>query len=67
VTVTALTHTPVWNRTVTDLPALLADWRVRRRYRAELRRLLRTGQHLLADIGLTPAAAAHEACLPFWR
>ncbi|MGD9511651.1 MAG: hypothetical protein AB7I59_26625 [Geminicoccaceae bacterium] len=66
-TVTALTHAPVSSRTVTDLLALLTAWRGRRRYRAELRRLLRTGPHLLADIGLTPAVAACEARLPFWR
>ena len=42
-------------------------WGTRRRYRAELRRLLRVGAHLLADIGLPLAAARAEAAKPFWR
>ncbi|MFO1049005.1 MAG: hypothetical protein U1E52_14030 [Geminicoccaceae bacterium] len=47
--------------------SLLADWRRRRRYRAELRRLLRTGPYLIEDIGLAIPTAAREAALPFWR
>lgn len=47
--------------------SLLVDWRRRRHYRAELRRLLRTGPHLIADIGLAAPAAAREAARPFWR
>ena len=39
----------------------------RRRERAELRRLLRTGPYLLRDIGLAPERAATEAAKPFWR
>jgi uncharacterized protein YjiS (DUF1127 family) len=46
---------------------LYARWRARRDERAELRRLLRSAPHLLADIGLTPARAAEEAAKPFWR
>lgn len=47
--------------------SLLADWRQRRRYRAELRRLLRTGHYLVEDIGLAVPAAVREAVLPLWR
>ena len=50
-----------------DFLSLLADWRQRRHYRAELRRLLRVGVHLIADIGLPLAAARAEAAKPFWR
>ena len=42
-------------------------WRARRHYRAELRRLLRDGVPLLADIGLPLAEARAEAAKPFWR
>ena len=42
-------------------------WGARRRYRAELRRLLRVGVHLIADIGLPLAEARAEAAKPFWR
>jgi uncharacterized protein YjiS (DUF1127 family) len=63
----ALTGAPVSSRSVTDFFALIADWRRRRHFRAELRRLLRTGPHLLEDIGLPAVAAARESALPFWR
>jgi len=42
-------------------------WLKRRARRAELRRLLRTGPHLIADIGLAPEAARREARKPFWK
>ena len=67
VTTTALTHAPASGRSAADFCGLLTEWRRRRRYRAELRRLLSTGPHLLEDIGLTAAGAAREAALPFWR
>ena len=67
VTTTALTHAPASGRSAADFRGLLTEWRRRRRYRAELRRLLSTGPHLLEDIGLTAAAAAREAARPFWR
>jgi uncharacterized protein YjiS (DUF1127 family) len=52
---------------VADGIVLLELWRARRRERAELRRLLRTGRHLLRDIGLAPEQVAAEAAKPFWR
>lgn len=39
----------------------------RRCARAELRRLLRVGPHMIADIGLDPEAACAEAAKPFWK
>lgn len=63
----ALARVPVSSRAATDFFTLIADWRRRRHFRAELRRLLRTGPHLLEDIGLPAVAAAREAGLPFWR
>lgn len=66
-TTTALTDAPVSNRSAFDFLALLAEWRQRRRYRAELRRLLSTGPHLLEDIGLTGSDMEREAFSPFWR
>ena len=46
---------------------LLAVWRARSYQRAEYRRLLRTGAHLVRDIGLVPDRAAADAAKPFWR
>ena len=50
-----------------DFLSLLANWRQRRHYRAELRRLLRTGPYLFEDSGRAVIAAEREAALPFWR
>jgi uncharacterized protein YjiS (DUF1127 family) len=47
--------------------ALLELWRQRYRYRRELERLLRSGPHLIDDIGLVRAHAEREAGEPFWR
>ncbi len=42
------------------------EWRKRRNYRADLRRLLETGPHLIPDIGLKTEDAMKEASKPFW-
>ena len=42
-------------------------WSARRQYRAELRRLLLVGPHLIEDLGIPVAAAIAEAHKPFWR
>lgn len=42
-------------------------WSARRHHRAELRRLLRAGPHLIEDMGLSVAVASAEADKPFWR
>lgn len=46
---------------------LLQLWQERQRYRSELRRLMRTGGHLLTDIGILPAQAEREARKNFWQ
>lgn len=51
---------------ISPLEALRA-WRFRRRYRADLRRLLRLGTYLIDDIGLGLKEAVEEARKPFWR
>lgn len=66
-TATTVTHALGSGRSGADFFGLFADWRRRRRYRAELARLLRTGPHLVDDIGLTMSDAARAAVLPFWR
>jgi uncharacterized protein YjiS (DUF1127 family) len=47
--------------------AQLSDAVARRRLRAELRRLLRTGDYLLADIGMSVDEARAEIAKPLWR
>jgi uncharacterized protein YjiS (DUF1127 family) len=46
---------------------LFATWRERVRYRQELARLMTGCPHMIADIGLTYAAAEAEIARPFWR
>jgi uncharacterized protein YjiS (DUF1127 family) len=58
------------SRGETHAPAFSGPWQIwaaRRRQRAELRRLLRTGFHLIDDIGMPLALAIEEAGKPFWR
>jgi uncharacterized protein YjiS (DUF1127 family) len=45
----------------------LRAWGARRRYRADLRRLLRLGVYLIDDVGLDREEAIEEARKPFWR
>jgi uncharacterized protein YjiS (DUF1127 family) len=45
----------------------IALWKQRRRYRVDLRRLLRVGPYMLRDIGLTPEEAYREVEKPFWK
>ena len=42
-------------------------WQLRRRYRADLRRLLTLGPYLIDAIGLGLGKAIAEASKPFWR
>jgi uncharacterized protein YjiS (DUF1127 family) len=46
---------------------MLGAWRRRHRYRRELDRLMRSGSHLIEDIGLLRKHAEREAAKPFWR
>jgi uncharacterized protein YjiS (DUF1127 family) len=50
-----------------ELKALWSLWRERRRYRADLKRLLKVGPHMIADIGLALETARLESRKPFWR
>lgn len=50
-----------------SLGATLSEWRRRRDDRRELRRLLRIGPHMIADVGLTLDAARRDVEKPFWR
>lgn len=61
-----------WRRAAREAAGALLDlavvaplvWAERRRQRRHLGEL---GDHLLRDIGLDRATAAHEAAKPFWR
>ena len=50
----------------TRFQSLRNEWRKRRNYRADLRRLMATGPHLIPDMGLKTAEAIREASKPFW-
>ena len=45
----------------------LAEWRQRRQFRTDLRRLLKVGPHMIEDIGLDQEEAQDEITKPFWR
>ncbi len=47
--------------------ALLTLWRQRAACRHDLRQMLESARHQIADIGLTEAEARAEATRPFWR
>jgi len=46
---------------------LLREWERRYRYRQDLKRLLKVGDGMILDIGLTLEAARAESRKPFWR
>jgi uncharacterized protein YjiS (DUF1127 family) len=46
---------------------ILAKWKHRRRYRADLARLLCVGCYMIDDIGLTLDEARREIKKPLWR
>ena len=52
---------------VSAVPKQLQVWRCRQRYRADLRRLLLIGCHLIKDIGLELDNAITENRKPFWK
>lgn len=62
---------PAWSLRLSKYSAMHSDtvelWKQRRRYRADLRRLLRVGPYMVRDIGLTPEAAYRELQKPFWK
>lgn len=51
----------------TPLVEVLRVWQARRRYRADLKRLLQLGAYLIDDIGMGLKEAIEEARKPFWR
>ena len=55
----------LWHRV--EFRAVIETWRERHCYRRELERLMSTGLHLIADIGLSRTHAEREAAKPFWR
>jgi uncharacterized protein YjiS (DUF1127 family) len=65
--------TPVFLRGLIALPqvseirATWARWQRRRSYRSNLKCLLKTGPHMIDDIGLTLEEARREFSKPFWR
>ena len=44
----------------------ISEWRIRILYRRELERLLKTGPHLVRDMGLGIDEALHEVGKPFY-
>ena len=49
------------------LSRIPSAWRVRQQYRQELRRLMKVGPHMIADIGLKLEDAQVEMAKPFWQ
>ncbi len=49
------------------IDAALAELQRRRQRRADLRRLLRVGPHMVADVGMDDAAALAESRKPLWQ
>ncbi|MDH3474837.1 MAG: hypothetical protein OEM59_14225 [Rhodospirillales bacterium] len=47
--------------------AVFAEWNRRRWYRADLKRLVKVGPYMIADIGLTLEEAVAESEKPFWH
>ena len=47
--------------------SMIAVWRRRARYRAELQRLMRIGPHMISDIGLSARQAEREIAKQFWQ
>lgn len=46
---------------------MVADWRRRYRFRADLKRLLKVGPYMIKDIGLTHEEALRESQKPVWK
>ena len=55
-------HRPIFE----NWKKMRAEWQKRRRYREDLKRLLRVGPYMIADIGLTHEEAQKEIAKPFW-
>lgn len=58
--------TETLRKRLADLGAALTFWLAMRRYRQEVKRLMRTSPHLARDIGLTPEPRDEEIARPSW-
>ena len=72
--ISAHKHRSIWSCAATrTVPrdyrwrAVLAEWRARRRYRADLKRLHRVGSYMIEDVGLSVAEAEREIKKSFWQ
>jgi len=54
-------------RVVKNTRSVIEEWSRRRWYRADLRRLRKVGDYMIADIGLDHTEALLESEKPFWR
>ena len=50
-----------------QIQTLLAEWMRRHCFSRDLKRLLKVGPYMIADIGLTPEGAMIESKKPFWQ
>lgn len=50
-----------------SLRSMIAKWRERDRFRADLERKLRDDPHLIDDIGMTRRQVEEELARPFWQ
>lgn len=70
-TTSALPRPTAWMSPLSQLAKkidpTLAEWIRRRQYRADLKRLLKVGPHMINDIGLPLHEAHREIGKPFWR
>lgn len=57
----------VLRRRTAEVASLLTEWKRRRAYRDDLRRLLCVGRYMIIDIGLTPEEALYESRKTFWK
>jgi uncharacterized protein YjiS (DUF1127 family) len=65
----ALSSSPntILSTQVSGARVIWTEWQTRRRYRRDLKRLLRVGPHMIDDIGLTLEEACREIAKPLWR
>jgi uncharacterized protein YjiS (DUF1127 family) len=52
---------------IREIMPLMAELRRRNEYRADLKRLLKVGPHMIDDIGLGREEALRESEKPFWK
>jgi uncharacterized protein YjiS (DUF1127 family) len=52
---------------VAGLGVIWAEWQIRRRYRKDLKRLLRVGPYMIEDVGLTLEEVKREIEKPLWQ